>query len=289
MVDSGANASVIRYSIIASINHLITPVSSILKMADGRSVETVGELELKVEWKSKKEKITVLVLMELSHDLILGPDWISQIGGISIYPSTSPVNIEPFTDGPSETYRTDQSVNVPPLSLAFLPIPKQNDVSSSNSQCLIVNRSFSANPDAEWVIPNSIITELGDPYYVSILNSSKKTITVQSGQQIFGIELITEDQWPVIGDNVEGEVGSVSGGKSSTPEFLQQTLDTIPVEYRSQMEELLTSYGHLFHENDPSFLKSTTVAEHHTNTEDHQPIRSAPYRVSLTEREAIRN
>jgi hypothetical protein len=51
MVDSGANTSVNRHSVIASINHLIISVSSILKMADGRSVETVGELYLKVEWK----------------------------------------------------------------------------------------------------------------------------------------------------------------------------------------------------------------------------------------------
>jgi hypothetical protein len=64
-------------------------------MADGRSVETIGELELKVEWKLKKkkkkrkekEKITVLVLMELSHDLILGTDRINQIVGIAIHPS----------------------------------------------------------------------------------------------------------------------------------------------------------------------------------------------------------
>ncbi|KAI9565423.1 hypothetical protein GHT06_009215 [Daphnia sinensis] len=75
MVDSGANTSVIRHSVVASIKHLIIPVSSILKMADGRSVETIGELDL---------KITVLVLMELSHDLILGTDWINLIGGISI-------------------------------------------------------------------------------------------------------------------------------------------------------------------------------------------------------------
>jgi hypothetical protein len=56
-----------------------------------------------------------------------------------------------------------------------------------------------------------------------------------------------------------------------------------------EMEKLLTRYGHLFYGNNPSFLKSTTVAEHHVNTEDYQPIRSAPYRVNHTEREAIRS
>lgn len=164
--------------------------------------------------------------MELSHDLILGTDWINQIGGISIHPSTSSVIIEPFTDhqfhSPPETYRTDRAVIVPPLSLAFLPIPKQTDDKGfRHSQCLIVNRSFSANPGAEWVIPNSILTELGDHYYVSIFNLTRKPITVQSGQQVSWIELIEEAQWSVLGDNVE--VGSVSREKFSTPEFLQQT------------------------------------------------------------------
>ncbi len=85
---------------------------------------------------------------------------------------------------------------------------------------------------------------------------SEKKITAQLGQQVSGIELIKGSQWSVVGDNVE-------------------------------MGKLLTRYGHFFHENNPSFLKST-VDEHHINTKDHQPIRSAPYRVSHTERKTIR-
>jgi hypothetical protein len=103
-----------------------------------------------MEVKKKKEKITVLVLMELSHDLILGTDWINQNGGISIHPSTSSVIIEPFTDhkfhSPTEVYRTDRTVIVLLLSLAFLLIPKQTDDKwfqpFTVSYC---NRSFSAN------------------------------------------------------------------------------------------------------------------------------------------------
>lgn len=83
--------------------------------------------------------------------------------------------------------------------------------------------------------------------------TTKVQQTNETGQQVSGIELITETQWSVLGDNVDNV----------------------------EMEKLLTRYGHLFH--DPSFLKSTTVAE------DHQPLRSAPYRVSHTEREAIRS
>jgi hypothetical protein len=80
---------IIRQSIIASIYFSVTPVSSILKMVDGRSVGIEGEEDSKAERKSRKENIPVLVLMELSHGLILGTDWINKIAGTSIYPSTS--------------------------------------------------------------------------------------------------------------------------------------------------------------------------------------------------------
>jgi hypothetical protein len=89
MVDSGANACVIRHSVIASINHFIIPVFNSENggrtlCRNYRRIRAEGRMEVK---KKKKEKITVLVLMELSHDLILGTDRINQIVGIAIHPS----------------------------------------------------------------------------------------------------------------------------------------------------------------------------------------------------------
>lgn len=50
------------------------------------------------------------------------------------------------------------------------------------------------------------------------------------------------------------------------------------------METILMRYQDLFQDTP---LKSTTDAEHEIDTGDHQPIKSAPYRVSQLERESI--
>lgn len=176
---------IIRQSTIASIYFPVTPVSSVLKMVDGRSVEIEGEKDSKVEWKSRREKIIVLVLMELSHGLVLGTDWIDKIAGTSVYPSKS----------------------------------------------------------AEQVIPDSV------------LNSSKTLAAVRSRLLISEMEIIKKTQWPIPSDN--------------------------------EVEKLLTRFGNLFHGN--SYPESTTVAEYHINIEEQQSIRSAPFRVSHSERETIRS
>jgi hypothetical protein len=106
MVDSGANACVIRHSVIASINHFIIPVFNSENggrtlCRNYRRIRAEGRMEVKKKRK-EKEKITVLVLMELSHDVLLGADRINQIVGIAIHPSIHQqvqyVIIEPFTD-----------------------------------------------------------------------------------------------------------------------------------------------------------------------------------------------
>ncbi|KZS07367.1 Uncharacterized protein APZ42_028889 [Daphnia magna] len=120
-----------------------------------------------------------------------------------------------------------------------------------------------SEPGNEWVIPNSIITKLEECYYVSMLNPSRKSITVQAGKEIAGLQSMESTTWPVMTEETN-------------------------IVLKWGRWNLLTKYSHLVHENNPSTLKTTTITKHHIKTESHQPIRSAPYRVSPTERKAIR-
>jgi hypothetical protein len=93
----------IRQSVIASISFPVTPVSSTLKMV----IE--GKKDSKVEWKSRRENV-VLVLMELSHGLVLGTDWIDKIAGTSVYPLESAERVIPDSIlNPSKTLSAVQS------------------------------------------------------------------------------------------------------------------------------------------------------------------------------------
>lgn len=101
------------------IKSLIKPMTSILKMADRRFTETIGEVDVTIRWGTKSGRITLSVLKELSSDLIHGTDWIKSVGGISIYPSVSQLEVKPMTTSP-DFYSTDGPTPVPPQSLTFL-------------------------------------------------------------------------------------------------------------------------------------------------------------------------
>jgi hypothetical protein len=65
--------------------------------------------------------------MELSHDLILGTDWINQIVGNAIHPSTSSVIIEPFTDHSSCSEEDVTSFSFTCQSTKLLTTPNEVD------------------------------------------------------------------------------------------------------------------------------------------------------------------
>lgn len=140
---------------------------------------------------------------------------------------------------PLPLYRTNRSVTIPPLSLGFLPVQKFGNERITPSECLIVNRTFSAEPGNEWVIPNSIITKLEGCYYVSMLNPSRKSITVQAGKEIAGLQSMESTTWPVM---TEETVYGLSEKTHPTPEFFFQTLKTILIEHRPQMGTMESAY-----------------------------------------------
>ncbi|XP_046437924.1 uncharacterized protein LOC124189015 [Daphnia pulex] len=203
-------------------------------------------------------------------------------------PSKSQLEKKPITVNPppsSNVYSTDGSTHVPAKSLAFLPM-RNPTVSGDHcrSKSLIVSRTYSAEPGNEWVIPNRIITEKNGKSYVPILNPSVQSVVFPAGKEIPGVEAIESTEWVTVREEVKGNFSSETSPPRSIPEFLRESLEKVPAEYRQEMETLLTRYQDLFHDTP---LKSTNAAEHETDAGDHQPIRSAPYQVSELEREAI--
>jgi hypothetical protein len=152
------------------------------------------------------------------------------------------------------------------------------------SKSLIVSRTYSAEPGNKWVIPNRIITEKNGKSYLPILNPSVQSVVFPARKEIPGVEAIESTEWVTGREEVIGNFSLETSPPRSIPEFLRESLEKVPAEYRQEMETLLTRYQDLFHDTP---FKSTNAADHETDTGDHQPIRSAPYRVSELEREAI--
>ncbi|XP_057376131.1 uncharacterized protein LOC130697026 [Daphnia carinata] len=280
-------------------------LSSRLKMADGNYVETVGILNITVNWETKSETLKVPLLQELSHELILGVDWIQRIGGISLFPNGAHLIVKAVTKCDHSKISSDviqkidtlyvfETTILPAMSLAFIPAQERGITgalfSNSKKQLWVVNRSFSAKPGNEWIIPNCLLPNLGNTLYIPVINPSMKPITFHIGKDITVAERIPITYWPQFLDETIGSFTRGSPTENRLSDALSKHLDGMPNQYRSAMKALLTRYHHLFyHDSNATYLKSTNTTEHHIDTGNHTPIRTAPYRVSRKEREAIQS
>lgn len=77
---------------------------------------------------------------------------------------------------------------LPPSTLVFVPttclINDENSFTQYQNKHWVVKHTYSAEPGAEWVIPNCILTDITDHFYLPVLNSSLQPITFHTGVRI---------------------------------------------------------------------------------------------------------
>lgn len=156
-------------------------------------------------------------------------------------------------------------------------------------QQFVINRTYSARPGRDLVIPSSLITYNEVGLVVPVLNPTLNTIRFYSGEEIMHVEVGTELKKP---KSTEEFLCSLTRRKVTTdqtdsPDFIPNLVEKLPERYQPQMRSLLLKFEHFFHYKISGPLRSTPLYEHQTDRKDSQPIRSTPYRVARIEREAI--
>ena len=183
---------------------------------------------------------------------------------------------------------------IPSQSLAFIQmdiVTSEKESSGREERQIIVNRTYSARPGREWVIPSSLIIQHEDGISVPILNPTSKPIRFYAGEEIVEIETATELHNPKSAEELLCSLTQQTeiSNKQGSSDFVSQLVGEMLREYQAHMENLLNKYEHLFHHETSGPLRSTPHFEHHIDTGDSRPIRSAPYRVSRAEREFIQD
>ena len=322
LVDPGATVNAIRRSLVShlKIEETQTPP---LRLADGTASKApAGEIVLNLCWDGINEIVKFLVLEDPSHPIILGTNWIARVGVVVslseagvMEAKTGGLKLADLKKSTAEEETTDwlaaclmpedeaslsnhptvrKVTIVPAQSLAFV---QMNVAASGNGSVegeerhIIVNRTYSARPGREWVIPSSMISQHEDGLYVPILNPTSKPIRFYAGEEIVEIETASQLNKPKSAEEILCSLTqqSETTNKKDPSDFISNLVGEMPEEYRTQMEDLLNKYEHLFHHEASGPLRSTPHYEHHIDTGDSRPIRSAPYRVSRTEREFIQS
>ena len=223
LVDPGATVNAIRRSLVSHLKIEETQKPP-LRLADGTASKApAGEIVLNLCWDGVSEKVKFLVLEDPSHPIILETNWIARVevvvslseagvmeakrGGFklaNLKKSTAEVEtadwlaacLMPEDEASLSNPPTVRKVTfIPSQSLAFIQmdiVTSEKESSGREERQIIVNRTYSARPGREWVIPSSLIIQHEDGISVPILNPTSKLIRFYAGEEIVEIETATE-------------------------------------------------------------------------------------------------
>ncbi|KAI9553758.1 hypothetical protein GHT06_019016 [Daphnia sinensis] len=228
LVDPGATVNAISQSLVSHLRIGRTQ-SPPLRFAHGTTSKApIGEIVLNVSWEGQKEQVKLLVLGGPSHPIILGTNWIARVG-VNVSLSEKGVmearagglKLSDLKKDTSETESNDwlaacmmpekeveqaprsltvqKTTILPAQSLVFVqvgPSETGKGTNENSDQEFIINRTYSARPGKEWVIPSSLITHNEAGLFVPVLNPTLNTIRFNSGEEIMQVEVTTELEKP---------------------------------------------------------------------------------------------
>ena len=153
----------------------------------------------------------------------------------------------------------------------------------------MVTSTGSTREGQEWISPNCVLREMDGIVYIPVLNLGKTPCNWSRMRGLWKANPVTEEQLRTI--NPDTMISNIStfqhgGGPTPMPEFINDLRldERLTTEQRKELRTLLSRHA-------PCFAKKkglTHLAEHCIETGDARPIRSAPYRVSETERRIIK-
>ena len=122
----------------------------------------------------------------------------------------------------------------------------------------------------------------GKKFPFLICNNTNKTIKLNRGNVVARVEEISGDCVPVSATTHPG--CTLTGDDDSKT----VNMDSIPADYREELEKLLRENEDLFAATDLE-LGRTEAVTMKTDTGDHPPIRMKPYRTPLNQRDVVEN
>ena len=168
------------------------------------------------------------------------------------------------------------TIMVPAGCLRFVPVQfstKQNDQ-------WVVNRSFSARPAREWIIPNCLMRVKKANLYVPVLNLGKQPLRWGKSSRLTTVEPL-EGRLSNLPDETFGVYNVNEASHTPIPEAVKKSLNVgedLSTDQRGQLFRLLDRYADCFNADAESI--PAHGVEHRIDTGDARPIGSALRRSS---------
>ncbi len=186
--------------------------------------------------------------------------------------------IETEAVGPEENWAiSNKDIILPAKSLSFV----ETTVSGNVIGDLLVERTGSSEPSAEWTVPSCLISQDASGIRIPVMNMSESPIRWRAGKLIASVTPYGEET-----DKMSEIVLEDEGPFSSVP-ITERTVigDHLNNEEKESIAALLTKFEDCF--TDGETVGTVEGVVHRIDTGDARPISLAPRRTSFEEKRII--
>ncbi|UYV76975.1 hypothetical protein LAZ67_14002656 [Cordylochernes scorpioides] len=310
LVDSGSSFSVISDGLRRQLKKTMFKDSGMtLKVADGKNVTSIGRCTISLSINGLEQPLEFIVLPNSNPSIILGWDFLEASNAV-IDCGRAEIRLEEAKDvlnSPASMGKVvaSRSVVIPAESTKLINVMSeelngQNQVLFEPSKKVLIGKGLT--------LPCALFRLSHNKGKLWIVNSSTTAQIVPKGMCLGKIQRVEENNLTAIlfiyfisiyrcrltaiseCSEFNKEVKNAnhaSHADKSDFKFLQNLIsDDLSEEQQSQILSILKRYDKIFDKNNEP-VKQTSVIKHKIETENHQPIKHRPYRVSPTERQAI--
>lgn len=293
LFDTGANANYISYEALRHLygndtaKHIIHH-PSLVTIANKSTVSGLGKVILNTEINGRRICFEAIVLADLPFNIVLGLNF-CKAHDVQLNPKDNCVH---FGEPPEQKIFLTQALTIKPYhEVAYVAQLRVNNCNILISK----DRDFTENTGL--YVANGIarVSNRGKCRFV-LANLTAETVKVPIGTALPKYIFYKEDDW-FIAEELTKKLHSMNGTASSSTPSKDPNADDktskinvdwtqLSTEERAVVEALLTKFADIFALD----LKNpgvVSMVKHTIDTGRKPPIRSAPYRVSMKERERI--
>ncbi|UYV60745.1 hypothetical protein LAZ67_1002098, partial [Cordylochernes scorpioides] len=271
LVDTGADLSVVDLRTALDTGHGINKLAKTCAGPDGKKLDMVGSIFLNIKIDDETLSHKFVILKTHLRTLILGRDFLKKMNA--------------KIDCKQETIKYDLTNNHDESNFEMLKIKSAKD--SIVPECSIkLIKALVETEDGEYVIEESnkmfqtnglrlarsLINVINRETHIWITNPYPRPLKIMKNQTLaFGSSPAKIN----VSREIEVE-------ENEEPRF--QINENLSPKEQKELKQVLERYGDLF----SSRLGRTNLAKHRIDTEDVKPIKHKPYRVSVKDRDIIK-
>ena len=266
LLDSGAEVSLVHSRIYNCLRDKpkLKKQSALLQSVKGDSIDVDGCALLKYAIGKEKQEHEFFIVQQMNRNIILGRDWLKQFGVHMYYDlgcirvGKSYIKLEEDLHI-SSIVRLATKTQIKPQTAKFCMCKVKGNKQALHNRLhqVIPSENSILNQEPGLLAFNSIVkTTKQGKFFVLVINSTNKHITLREGSKIGMIEPVREFDFVNVRDNLAPKTG-LSPKVSSFTE-IKQKIDTQST-FKETVEEIVRHNLDLFAEKDTDLGKTQTI------------------------------